>query len=632
MSIAPHVVRGDGCLHQQSRDRRGIHADACVQQQASRPRMDEAATHVCAAWRGAQNRRWYAGVVATRTASKICIRSALHRRQSRRSRDARNAAAVRLQAAARRQNVRRCMATVFFTGEPLRTCGQAARWKVGVGDLTKQLSTLYNIGRACGLQYVHSPLSSSHERLAKRHRGSTRLDDIDVDGSLGVGLCERHVRSLPPLRSERITFDDDTLDCAAAALRTARAPCLLILCFRYELLNCPATIARLARLLRVPPPALLATKTFRLHTKYRLARQRDGFSCGWHASPPLEPRPTSCERSANSLPAPSSPPPPPFRIAVHVRRGDRAYVEDSATLYMMHRGLWTGVRPRDGMLALAAPPCANTRARDANVVRGRAPPAHLFVAAVALIRERLDSGPAAQAQAQAQVLVVSDGYDGEDYYDGFGERVDALFSAKRADDWHVLSTIPHSTLIVGNAEEATRTAIDALATADILITGSGSHLPDVCQRYLRVRPAVRFNVWEERDALQRSELPVSTLSHLDALLKRRAARAQQRSPVAEAHGEAPRGGVPLAPSYEDVSVDGEQPISPTPPLRTPGGCAARGSASSHSPSSSLVDVCGRSMAVRRLLADPRMAHLDGFLTSDECEHIIRLGEGSLHES
>ena len=95
--------------------------------------------------------------------------------------------------------------------------------------------------------------------------------------------------------------------------------------------------------------------------------------------------------------------------------------------------------------------------------------------------------------------------------------MESLFAAKRADDWARLAAVePPCALVVGNTEAATRAAIDAMVTADVLITGSGSHLPDVCQGYLATRPAVRINVWapEVRAALAHGELPQSVLRAL----------------------------------------------------------------------------------------------------------------------
>ena len=246
----------------------------------------------------------------------------------------------------------------------MRTCGHNALWKVGVGDLTKQLTILHNIGRACGLTYVHTPLAST-QRLRQPHRGSTRVEDIDVDGFLDVGHAERSVRSLPAaIRTQRVTFHEDALDDALGALTdcTNGLPCLLVLCFSYELLNSPAFLAAVARGVGAPPLQLRATTGLGLARKYAMARARDGFSCGW--------------RDESAL-----------RVAVHVRRGDRAWVEHGGTLYCMHPGLWTALnlgkgRPLDGTILIGDA----EHARHADGMRRRAPSAELFVRLVELLQ------------------------------------------------------------------------------------------------------------------------------------------------------------------------------------------------------------------------------------------------------
>ena len=41
--------------------------------------------------------------------------------------------------------------------------------------------------------------------------------------------------------------------------------------------------------------------------------------------------------------------------------------------------------------------------------------------------------------------------------------------------------------VAGNGGRAVQLAIDAMSTADVVITGGGSHLPDLCIRYLSGR-------------------------------------------------------------------------------------------------------------------------------------------------
>ena len=74
----------------------------------------------------------------------------------------------------------------YFTIEPLRVCGHMGAWKAGVGDLTKQISILHCIGRAAGLVYAHTPLTSDAE-LPRPHRGCVSVSDINMETFLNLG-------------------------------------------------------------------------------------------------------------------------------------------------------------------------------------------------------------------------------------------------------------------------------------------------------------------------------------------------------------------------------------------------------------------------------------------------------------
>ena len=105
-----------------------------------------------------------------------------------------------------------------------------------------------------------------------------------------------------------------------------------------SLLNSYSTLATLARLVGVPPLRLRSRRTLQLAEKYARTRAADGFSCRWREGA--------------------------MRVVVHVRRGDRVWVEHpkGETLFVMHRGMWTALnlgrpsersRPLDGTISLA---------------------------------------------------------------------------------------------------------------------------------------------------------------------------------------------------------------------------------------------------------------------------------------
>ena len=431
-------------------------------------------------------------------------------------------AAIVLQSAARARNCRRlrCAQTGewrrFFTIEPLRVCGHHAAWKVGIGDLTKQLSILHNVGTAAGLSYVHSPLASG-QQLARPHRGSCSVSDIDIDAFLGVGTGEASRAALPPLGEVRVGFDgsdDDSnegFSSALSQLRDARGPCLVVLVFSYRLLNSPSALSTIGLLLDVAPARLRCSRSFGLQRKYWLARSLDGFSCGWR--------------------------PGCVRLAVHVRRGDRAYVEVADTLYCMHRGLWTAANlgrttQLDGTLSVVpatpqqgAEQGGEQRAeqrvqqRVLDGIRARAPPAALIASCVSHVHCALLRGVEGVAEAvDIDTLILSDGY-GEAYHEGFGAIVDEAFAAQQTDDWARLGAVPNSRLVVGNEEGCTRVAVDAMASAHVLIIGGGSHLPDACQTYLSEQPAIIINAWACRERICSGGLPERFVGRLRNLVR-----------------------------------------------------------------------------------------------------------------
>ena len=488
-------------------------------------------------------------------------------------------------------------------------------WKVGIGDLLKQITILHSVGAAAGLQYVHTPLRSS-QTLSRPHRGSCSVDDIDFEAFLGVGANEQPVSTLPPLPTTVVRFnyrstDDGGLEGAADRLLRTPGPCLLVLVFSYELLNSALALASLARHLGVPPRILRSPRCgLRLAYKYANARRSDRFSCGWRAGA--------------------------IRVAVHVRRGDRAWVEvggegiggggsggeevdAGGTLYCMHQGLWT-CRNLGRTCKLDGTLCLSDSASQGAIegIRSRAPPAALLARCAELVRVALLSasggGPTAArgaAATEVDILIVSDGY-GEEYYRGFGDRVEAAFAAKQAADWARLRAVPSSRLVVGNDEPATRLAVDALLSAHVVVVGGGSHLPDVCQRYLTkpIKPnkgrAAWVNAWELRDEIGRGMLPEVVVCDLRAAAARAAAQVESGTggTGAESHSEEEE--------EEDDKVGGSERHC----------------------SEVTVDAIGRSLEVCRLSAAPRLAVVSNLLTPSECAHIIRLGveSGGLHPS
>ena len=483
---------------------------------------EHSAVRVQAAARAHAARARVTALHATRASHAVQIQRAMREWLAERWRATVGAhAATTIQACVRGRAWRSLGSTCFFTLEPLRTCGASGLWKVGVGDLTKQLSVLHSIGSACGHVYVHTPLHAHGQALRRAHRGSTSVDDIDIESFLNVGDGERPVSSLPPsVPRKRIVFDEEGLvEAAEALMMSSRTPRLLILCFRYELLNSPRTLATLASRLGVPPLRLRSTSTLSLANKYAAARARDGYTCGWRAGARL-------------------------RVAVHVRRGDRAWLEDGDTLYCMHPGLWTAFNlgrsaHRDGTLVLAPADVAAPR-HLVDGIRARAPPAALFAALVEQLRQcvapvlarhgasdadgRVYTGADGGADGRLHdgtdgdlidILVLSDGY-GEEYHTGFGDSINAAFAAKQADDWATLGALRGCTVRAGNDDACTRAAIDAMITCDVLITGGGSHLPDLCQRYLRTAPAGQcvLNAWSLREEIGNGQLPEQTVSSL----------------------------------------------------------------------------------------------------------------------
>ena len=212
----------------------------------------------------------------------------------------------------------------YFTIETLLTCGHKQMWKVGIGDMSQQLKTMYNIGINLGLRYVHTSLRPEGQ-LPVAHRGSRRLLDVDVEEFLGLGDGEPRVGTLPQdIQRERIIFERSNLEEVVAQVldADAGAPRLFVLRYSYNL-QFEDELDRLAYCLGVELDALRSPVGFRFAEKYARARARDGYKCGWREGA--------------------------VRVAVHVRRGDRAWVEDESTLYCMHRGLWTtrnlAVRP-----------------------------------------------------------------------------------------------------------------------------------------------------------------------------------------------------------------------------------------------------------------------------------------------
>ena len=526
-----------------------------------------------------------------------------------------SAAGTAIQAAWRGRVVRMARHMRYFTIEPLRTCGHDAMWKVGIGDLLKQITILHSVGAAAGLQYVHTPLRSS-QTLSRPHRGSCSVDDIDFEAFLGVGANEQPVSTLPPLPTTVVHFnyrstDDGGLEGAADRLLRTPGPCLLVLVFSYELLNSALALASLARHLGVPPRILRSPRCgLRLAYKYANARRSDRFSCGWRAGA--------------------------IRVAVHVRRGDRAWVEvggegiggggsggeevdAGGTLYCMHQGLWT-CRNLGRTCKLDGTLCLSDSASQGAIegIRSRAPPAALLARCAELVRVALLSasggGPTAArgaAATEVDILIVSDGY-GEEYYRGFGDRVEAAFAAKQAADWARLRAMPSSRLVVGNDEPATRLAVDALLSAHVVVVGGGSHLPDVCQRYLTkpIKPnkgrAAWVNAWELRDEIGRGMLPEVVVCDLRAAAARAAAQVESGTGGTgdESHSEEEE--------EEDDKVGGSERHC----------------------SEVTVDAIGRSLEVCRLSAAPRLAVVSNLLTPSECAHIIRLGveSGGLHPS
>ena len=479
------------------------------------------------------------------------------------SRRAFDRAAIFMQAAARGASARLAVRQRFFTVKPLRTCGHGGAWKVGVGDLTKQMNILYNIGAAAGLTYVHTPLSVYNETLEKPHRGSTSVSDIDFDRFLGISIGERPRATLPAgIPVTLVHFHAGAgLSAAAQQLREACAPCLLVLIFSYELMNSPSSLSTLARHLGAPTMALRSRFRFGLSRKYCAARAGDGFSCGWRTGA--------------------------LRVVVHVRRGDRAWVELDGKLFCMHEGLWTRYSlgrstNLDGVMSLSdAPPHA------VESIRSRAPPASLFEDCFALVQRRIASEAPG---AHLDVMIVSDGYE-EEYYQGFGPRVDAAFAAKIDREWETLRGLPSSTLVVGNGELATQTAIDAMTTAHIVVIGGGSHLPDVCQRYLSKSPGVRVNAWEYREEIAAGQLPEHLKDSLSEAVRDWMRRRQTHGEKQDDEGQH----MPMRDPQTEARQSGQTLVA-----------------------------AGHSVTAVRLRAEPRVAFLRGILTTDECAHIIRI--------
>ena len=66
-----------------------------------------------------------------------------------------------------------------------------------------------------------------------------------------------------------------------------------------------------------------------------------------------------------------------------------------------------------------------------------------------------------------------------------------------------------------SGSNSTRLAIDALATAHVTVIGLGSHLPDVCRRYLSSAPPVAVRAWALRGAVAAGVLPAAVLPAAD---------------------------------------------------------------------------------------------------------------------
>ena len=103
-------------------------------------------------------------------------------------------------------------------------------------QMTKQLNTMYNVGRALGLRYVHTPMRPEGS-LAKPHRGSTKLLDIDVEDFLGIGHGEPGLDTLPPgTPREEVAFEKPEYAARVALIRGAdrRRPRLFVLRYSYD--------------------------------------------------------------------------------------------------------------------------------------------------------------------------------------------------------------------------------------------------------------------------------------------------------------------------------------------------------------------------------------------------------------
>ena len=635
------------------------------------------ATALQAGWRRCSALQAHRETLSTRHAARVKLQLSWRTVSFRRGR---SKAAIAVQAAVRGALARRSTGR-YFTIAPHRTCGHEQRWKAGVGDLVTQLSVMHAIGTACGLTYLHTPMhhSSAQHTLRRLHRGSMCVDDIDMDEFMGLGLGERSVDTMPRgVPTLRIDFDVHELEDAVHELQHAKAPCLLILAFSYDLINASTAgaAARFRRALGVPMRTLRARSSgasegFGFARKYRLARLRDGFSCGWHGDA--------------------------LRVAVHVRRGDRAWVRYGSTVFLMHQGLWTEAnlgtgRPHlDGTLSLMNP----QQARLAEGIYARAPPAIHFHKILQHVL-RLVSANTTQACARVHVLVVSDGF-GEDYHTGFGDAVNAAFVAQQDADWALLhrahlpapdgdgdgngdgnghgngdgngggnkddwalpaamheaervvqrtaarATHPHAptcgkrspsqsprtpsrtcTLVVGNDETATRVAIDAMSTADLLLHG-WSLLPTACTRHLAVTPPSRLDVTELREACDAPALPEEAVAAVHAGLVRCSRRAATAA-AAEAATAA------LAAAVADThAMATNEPLWAAEDLSE---CDSIEPSLQLARATLAVACAGQAVRVTRLRPDPRMALCEDYLSAAECAHLIHLGTtaGALHPS
>ena len=132
-------------------------------------------------------------------------------------------------------------------------------------------------------------------------------------------------------------------------------------------------------------------------------------------------------------------------------------------------------------------------------IRGRATPSHMFVRTLRAVQACLPG-------RDIHIMILSDGY-GEEYHDGFGAAIDELFRRNQQEEAADFAAVAGATLCVGNDEGATRLAVDALVTADIVVKGWGSLLPAVCCQVYRERECEVVNAWSVKLFGEAQQLP-----------------------------------------------------------------------------------------------------------------------------